>query len=184
MGKKPMRPHLNNSWEWRCVPVILTLQGSKNRNIMVYVSFGIKWDPISKVSHKMGRWSGSSGRAVAWQMQSARLWVHTAVPPKKRRNDIGHILFMTLFISLDHLRSCGSSLLIVESWISNFLDYCNKEETPHKAMPKSLNHYAFFFLLFFVCLFFYVLGFELRVLYLPDKRLTTWAIPPVPNPDF
>jgi hypothetical protein len=38
--------------------------------------------------------------------------------------------------------------------------------------------------LFFVCLFFYVLGFELRVLYLPDKHLTTWAIPPVPNPDF
>jgi hypothetical protein len=34
---------------------------------------------------------------------------------KKRRNDIGHILFMSLLISLGHLRSCGSSLLSVDS---------------------------------------------------------------------
>jgi hypothetical protein len=75
---------------------------------------------------------------------------------KKKRNAIGHILFMTLSISLDHLRSCGSSLLSVESWISNFLGYCNEEETPHKAKPKSLNHYVFFsFCFMFACFFMY-----------------------------
>jgi hypothetical protein len=47
-----MRPYLNNSWEWRCVPVILAMQGSTNRNIIFYVSFGIKRDPISKISNK------------------------------------------------------------------------------------------------------------------------------------
>jgi hypothetical protein len=62
---------------------------------------------------------------------------------------------MTLLISLDHLRSCGSSLFIVESWVSN-LNYCNKEETPHKAMPKSLNHYVFSsFCFLFACFFMY-----------------------------
>jgi hypothetical protein len=63
-AKKPMRLHLNISLEWRCVPVILAMQGSTNRNIMVYVSFGIKWDPISKISNKNGlvewlKWSSS-----------------------------------------------------------------------------------------------------------------------------
>jgi hypothetical protein len=64
-AKKPMRLHLNNSWEWRCVSVILAMQGSANRNIKVYVSLGIKWDSISKTSNNNGlvewlKWSSSS----------------------------------------------------------------------------------------------------------------------------
>jgi hypothetical protein len=112
-----MRPHLNNSWDWRCVPVILGMQGSTNRNIMVFVSFGIKKNPISKISNKNGlvewlKWSSSC--LTNAKCKAVNSYCSTT-KKKRRRNDIGHILFMTLLISLDHLRSCGSSLFIVES---------------------------------------------------------------------
>jgi hypothetical protein len=94
---------------------------------------------------------------------------------KKKKNCHRPHTFHDFIISLGHLRSCGSSLLSVQSWVSTMFKYCSTEETPHKALPKSLNHYAFFFLLFFVCLFFHGLGFELRALYLPDKHTNTWT---------
>jgi hypothetical protein len=98
-SKKPMRPYLINCWEWRCVPVTLAMQGSINRNIMVYVSLGIKWDPISKISNKNGlvEWLKWKSSCLENAKCKARLWVHTALPPKKKKGiAIGHILFMIL----------------------------------------------------------------------------------------
>jgi hypothetical protein len=103
---------------------------------------------------------------------------------KQKQNCHRPHTFHDFIISLGHLRSCGSSLLSMESWISTMFKYCSNEERPLKAMPKSLNHYSFFFLLFFVCLVFNGQGFELRALYFPDKHPTTWTIPSAQNPDF
>jgi hypothetical protein len=100
LSKKPMRPYLINSWEWSCVPVIPAMQRTTNRNIMVYVSLGIRWDPMSKISNNNGlvEWLKMKSSCLANAKCKARLWVHTEVPPKinKNRIAIGHILFMIL----------------------------------------------------------------------------------------
>jgi hypothetical protein len=184
-SKNPMRCHLINSWEWRFVPVILAIQWSTNRNIMFYVILGIKWDPTSKISNKNGlvEWLKWKSCCLANAKCKARLWVHTEVPPKKKKKRIaiGHILFMIL-LSVWATCSHVAPVCCVENWICTMLNYWSKEETPLKAMPKAwitmlLSSFCFLFV-------FDGLGFELRALYLRDKHPTSWAIPSVQNPDF
>jgi hypothetical protein len=51
MGKKFLRPHLNQWLVWWCTPAFLATEGSTNRILEVQASLGIKCDPISKITN-------------------------------------------------------------------------------------------------------------------------------------